>query len=168
MWNASFRRMLQSRPFRPSLKAWALSAKADQSGSAAIETALSYMLMMTCTLGIIECCMMAYTYGVYSDAARHGVRYAAIHGADSSHCSGPSTGCGDPTGANVVSNVTGYASGYVAPISGMTVQVSYPDVGGCTAMSRVIVTITYTYMPLFKVPGTSHVFQVSSQGRILY
>ncbi len=124
--------------------------------------------MMTCVMGIMEFCVMTYTYAVYADAARRGVRYATIHGSDSSNCSGPSSGCGDSTGANVVSAVKSYASAYTNPISGMTVQVSYPDSGGCTPPSRVIVTITYNYAPLFHYPGTSHVFQVISQGRILY
>jgi len=140
----------------------------DDSGSVAIETALSYMMMITCVLGIIEFCMMTYTYSVYADAARYGVRYATIHGSDSSNCSGPSSGCGDPTAANVISQVTSYASSYSTPLLGATVQVSYPDAGGCTPPSRVIVTISYAYASLFKYPGAAHNFQVSSQGRILY
>ena len=140
----------------------------DEQGSVLIETALSFMLMMTCVLGIIECCMMTYTYSVYADAARYGVRYATFHGANSSNCSGPTTGCGDPTGANVVSGVTSYASNYSTPVSGMAVAVSYPDTGGSTTPSRVLVTITYTYLPIFHFPGANHTFQVVSQGRIIY
>ena len=148
--------------------AWVRLRSPGESGQAAIETALAYMMMMTCVLGLIEFCMMTYTYAVYADAARHGVRYATIHGSNSSTCSGPSTGCSDPTAANVVTQVTNYAKVYTAPISGTTVNVSYPDSGGCTPPSRVIVSITYTYAPLFHYPGATHVFNVSSQGRILY
>jgi Flp pilus assembly protein TadG len=143
-------------------------ATSCESGSVQIETALSYVMMMTCVMGIIEFCVMTYTYAVYADAARHGVRYATIHGSDSANCSGPTSGCGDSNATNVVNAVTSYAKPYTNPISGTTVQVSYPDSGGCTPPSRVIVTITYTYAPLFHYPGASHVFQVSSQGRILY
>jgi Flp pilus assembly protein TadG len=142
--------------------------KFDDSGSAAIETALAYTMMMTCILGIIGFAMMAYTYSVYQDAARNGVRYAVVHGSDSSNCSGPTSGCGDPTGGHVVDAVTSYARPYAASISGMNIQVSYPDTGGCTPPSRVIVTVTYTYTPLFKVLPSGLVFQVSSQGRIVY
>jgi Flp pilus assembly protein TadG len=134
--------------------------RANDSGSVQIETALAFMLMMTCVLGIIEFCLMTYTYSVYADSVRQGVRYATVHGSDSSNCSGPTSGCGDQTGANVVSVVTSYAKQYTAPISGMTVQVTYPDSGGCTPPSRVIVTATYTYASLFKYPGSPHVFQV--------
>ena len=126
------------------------------------------MLVFTCILGIIECCMMGYTYSVYADAARHGMRYATLHGFDSSSCSGPTVGCGDPTASNVVNDVTTYAARYAAPASSVMVTVSYPDTGGCTAPSRVLVTILYTYQPLFRFPGTATNFQISSQGRILY
>jgi len=136
-------------------------------GSMLIETALSFVLMMSFVLGIIECCMMAYTYSVYSDAARQAVRYAPFHGADSSNCSGPSAGCGDQAGANVVNYATSYAQPFRALITGMTVAVAYPD-GSSAAPSRVSVTIQYSYKPLFGLPGMTPVFQTSSVGRILY
>jgi len=137
-------------------------------GAAALETALGLMLIMTCVLGIIECCMMVYTYSVYADAAREGTRYATLHGLDSVSCSGPSAGCADPTAANVISYVKTYATAYAAQTSSLTVTVSYPDVGGCATPSRVIVTVAYVYKPLFKLPGMSPSFQASSQGRIVY
>ncbi|MEO8735861.1 MAG: TadE/TadG family type IV pilus assembly protein, partial [Edaphobacter sp.] len=117
----------------------------------ALETALCVMLIMTLVLGIIECSVMMYTYSVLGDAARHGVRYAIIHGASSSNCSGPSTGCADSSATNVVNDVTTYANIFANNISGMTVQVTYPDVGGSTSPSRVTVAITYTYQSMFHV-----------------
>lgn len=139
----------------------------DTRGSVAVETALGFMVVMAMVLGIMECCMMAYTYGVLEDAAREGVRYASVHGSDSSSCSGPSTGCGDPTAANVVTDVTAYAGNYAGNLGGMTVTVTYPDAAS-TATSRVQVAIAYTYQPLFNYPGMSHLLQVSSQGRIMF
>jgi hypothetical protein len=111
---------------------------------------------------------MVYTYCVYQEAARDGVRYAIVHGVDNSNCSGPSTGCGDPTAGNVINAVSSFANPYAAPISGMSIQVTYPDSGGCTPPSRVIVTVTYTYTPLFHIMPSGIPFQVSSQGRIVY
>lgn len=140
----------------------------SESGSVAIETALSFMLVITLVLGLIELCVMTYTYSVLADAARHGVRYATIHGASSSSCSGPSVGCADSSAANVVNDVTTYANNFARNISGMTVQVTYPDAGGSTTPSRVTVGITYTYQPMFHVLGSGPAFHVSSQGRILY
>lgn len=139
----------------------------ETSGAVAIETALGFMLIMAMVLGIIEMCMMAYTYAALEDATREGVRYASIHGTDSSNCSGPSTGCGDPSAANVVSDVKTYAGTYVGNLSGMSVTVSYPD-NASTATSRVQVAIVYTYRPLFNYPGISHQLNVSSEGRILF
>jgi len=140
----------------------------DERGAAAIETALGLMLILTCMLGIIECCLMVYTYSVYTDAAREGARYATLHGLDSTSCSGPSAGCADPTAANVISYVKTYASTYTAQTSSLSVTVSYPDAGGCATPSRVIVTVAYVYKPLFKLPGMAPSFQASSQGRIVY
>lgn len=140
----------------------------SESGSVAIETALSFMLIMTMVLAIVEFSVMAYTYSVLGEAARQGVRYATIHGTASSNCSGPSTGCADSSAANVVSAVTTYANNFTGNVSGMKVQVTYPDAGGSAAPSRVTVAITYTYQPMFHVIGTSPAFHVSSQGRILY
>ena len=132
-----------------------------------VETALGLLVVMACVLGIIECCMMSYTYGVYLDAAHQGVRYATMHGSDSSSCSGPSTGCGDSTGTNVANQVTTYAAHFVSPASAPSVVVSYPD-GSSTPSSRVNVTVTYSYTPLFHSSGVAAAFHASSQGVIVY
>jgi Flp pilus assembly protein TadG len=139
----------------------------DDSGAVQIETAFSYMLIFLIMAGIIQFCMVVYTYGVYAEAARAGVRYAVQHGTDSSTCSGPSTGCGDSTGANVVSAARNYAASYVTTISGMTVQAHYPDSSSAPG-SRVVVNVTYTYAPFFSYKGFNQAFQIASQGRILY
>jgi Flp pilus assembly protein TadG len=142
-----------------------------EDGAIAIETSLGFMLLMTMMLGIVECCMMGYTYASQEDAAREGVRYAIVHGVDSTTCSGPGTGtgsaCTDSTAANVSSAVTTFASSFCGNLSSMVVTVTYPD-GTSTANSRVQVAISYTYQSLFHFPGASQHLQVSSQGRILY
>ena len=137
-----------------------------EQGSVAIETSISFMVMILFLFGIMECCMMGYTYASLEDAAREGVRYAVVHGTDSATCEGPSTGC-DATAANVKSDVSTYAKTFVGNLSTMVVTVSYPD-GTSTALSRVQVSVSQTYQPIFKVPGVSHVMTVSSAGRILY
>ena len=155
--------------FRGARDLWRLFAVGlrDDSGSIVIETALGFMMTMTVVLCILECCMMAYTYAGLEDAAREGVRYASIHGTDSASCSGPSSGCADSTAANIVSEVTAYANGFVGNLGSMVVTVSYPD-GESTAASRVQVAIAYTYHPLFYFPGANQMLQVISQGRIVY
>lgn len=133
----------------------------------AIETTLAYMLMITLVLGIIEFSMMGYTYSVFAEAARQGVRYATFHGAGSTSCSGPSTGCGDPSGSNVISRVTQYADNFAGSVTGLNISVSYPD-GSSASPSRVLITVAYTYRPMFNLPGLAQPFSVTSQGRILY
>lgn len=110
--------------------------------------------------------MMAYTYSVIEDAARQGMRYATVHGTNSSSCAGPSTGC-DSTAANVVSTVTTYAQTFAGALAGLNVAVTYPD-GKSTATSRVLVSVTYAYAPVFHYPGATQHLTVSSAGRILY
>ncbi len=140
----------------------------DDSGSVQVESAFCYLIIFMLMLGIIQFCMMVYTFGVYSEAARVGTRYAVEHGTNSSNCSGPSTGCGDSSAANVISAVNNYAAAYVAKISGMNVAVNYPDSTGSAAPSRVVVTITYTYAPFVSYAGFAQPFSITSQGRIQY
>ena len=138
----------------------------DERGSIMIETTLGFMVMMSMVLGIMECSMMAYTFSVMEDSAREGVRYATVHGIDSSSCAGPSSGC-DAAAANVVSDVKTYAKTFTGGLNTMTVTVTYPD-GASTATSRVKVALSCTYQPVFHFPGSAHLLQVSSEGRILY
>jgi Flp pilus assembly protein TadG len=139
----------------------------EECGAAQLETAISYMLLFLITAGIIQFCMLVYTYGVYAEAARAGVRYAVQHGSDSTTCSGPSSGCTDSGGANVVAAVNTYAAEYVSTIPGMKVVANYPDSSSAPG-SRVVVNVTYTYMPFFTYKGFNQTFQIAAQGRILY
>ena len=160
--NSGARRWWQRR-----LKRKACLLAADQQGSVAIETALGITVLVTLMLGVIEFSMMTYTYAVYAEAARKAVRYAVVHGSDSSVCSGPSTGCGDSTAANVVSAVTGSVSNLSAQATSLNVNVSYPD-SSCAPPSRVVVTVSYTYKPISGLSGLNRTFTTTSAGRIQY
>ncbi len=140
----------------------------DESGSMLLEFSLSVWMLFLTTFLIFEFCMTVYTYGVLGDAAREGIRYAVVHGTDNGSCSGPSTGCGDSSGSNVTAVVNGYAAVSFHDISGMTVTPSWPD-GTSTPNSRVIVTITYPYIPYLNVPGfTAPTMTVTAEGRIVF
>ena len=152
---------------RRNARALVVRIATEETGSVAIETTLAYILMITLVLGIIEFSIMGYTYSVFAEAARQGVRYATFHGAGSTSCSGPSTGCGDPSGSNVANNVTQYANNFAGSVTSLNIKVTYPD-GSSTAPSRVVVTVAYTYQPMFNIPGLAQTFSVTSQGRILY
>jgi Flp pilus assembly protein TadG len=140
----------------------------DDRGSMLIEFSLSVWTLFLVTFLIFEFCMSIYTYSVLSNAAREGIRYAMVHGTDSSSCSGPSTGCGDTIGSNVTSVVNGYANVSFHDLRAMTVTPSWPD-GSSTPNSRVVVTISYSYIPYLAIPGFSAPqMQVTAEGRIVY
>jgi Flp pilus assembly protein TadG len=145
----------------------ASAAASREDGSLLVETAVALLLVIPLVFWMFELCMLTYTYSVLGDAARQGIRYAIVHGSDSSLCSGPSSGCSDASGANVISRVKNFAAYSFHNLTAMTVQVSYPD-GSSSPPSRVAVSIQYTYVPYIKLPGIADTVNLSAQGRILY
>ncbi len=140
----------------------------DESGNMLLEFSLSVWMLFLVTFLIFEFCMTVYTYSVLGDAAREGIRYAVVHGTDNASCSGPSSGCSDSTGSNVTSVVNGYAAVSFHDISGMTVTPSWPD-GTSTPSSRVVVSITYPYIPYLQLPGfNAPTMNVTAEGRIVF
>lgn len=140
---------------------------AQQGGSMLIETALALLAALPLCFFGFEACMMTYTQGVLVDAANVAVRYAIVHGTDSTSCSGPSSGCGDATGANVAAVVTQDAAMSAHDISAMQVQVSYPD-GASTPGSHVLVTVSYVYVPYLHYAGLAKTLTATSEGVIVY
>ena len=151
--------------FVPRSIAWIKRSNWEERGSSTLETALGLVILFTMMTGVMEFAMMGYTYSVYADAARAGARYAMTHGINSTTCSGPSSGCADSTGANVVSAVTNYTTGLTTLASSLKVNVSYPD-NSSAPPSRVVVTVSYTYQPMFARLGISPTFSTSSTERI--
>ncbi len=138
-----------------------------EDGSLLIEMAVALLVAIPLVFWMFELCMLTYTYSVLGDAARQGVRYAVVHGSDSGSCSGPTSGCGDSSGANVIAQVKSYAKLSFHDVSAMTVQVNYPD-GSSSPPARVGVTIQYTYVPYIHLPGVADTVNLSAQGRIVY
>jgi Flp pilus assembly protein TadG len=136
-------------------------------GSALIETSMAFLLAIPLIFLAFELCMVTYTQAILGDAARTGVRYAIVHGTDSTACSGPSSGCADQAGANVVSTVQNYAAASYSPLSTITVTPTWPDASSAPP-SRVNITITYNYQPFFQNTGFSFAMSATSEGRIVY
>jgi hypothetical protein len=136
-------------------------------GSATLETALALIVGIPFCLYAFETCMLTYTEGVIADATRLGVRYAIVHGTDSSNCSGPSKGCADSTGTNVQNVVSNNAVISLHNMTGLVVTVSYPD-GTSTPGSHVLVQSSYDYVPYFSMPGIAQTLQAQSEGVIVY
>jgi len=141
---------------------------ADDSGSALLEFALSVWMMLWVTFLIFEFCMLVYTYSVLANAAREGVRYAVVHGTTNTSCSGPSNGCGDASGGNVIAVVRGYAALSFHDLRAMTVSPSWPD-GKSTPGSRIVVTVSYPYISYLQLPGfVSPNMTINAESRIVF
>jgi len=144
------------------------TALRGEEGSASIETAISLTVAFALVFWLFELCQCAYSIAVLDDAVAEGIRYAVVHGSDSSNCSGPTTGCADSSGANVSTVVTTWAKLTLHNMSGMTVSVSWPESTGCKPGSLVTVTATYPYVAMIKGLSFSPTVVATAQGRIIY
>lgn len=52
----------------------------SDTGSTLVETALSITILLTLIIGIMEGCLLVYSYHFISNAAREGTRYAIVRG----------------------------------------------------------------------------------------
>jgi len=135
----------------------------EEDGSALVEFSITVSVLMTFVLALMQICVAFYSYGLISDYAREGTRYASVRGVSCLNGSGNS--CTATT-----TSVTNYVKGLGLPnIGGGTINVTttYPD-GNENAGSRVKVAITYTVpisLPL--VPKNSITLQTSSEMYIL-
>ena len=139
-----------------------------EAGQATLEILVSLTVVFSLVFWSFELCMLAYTCSVLNSAAQQGVRYAIMHGIDSSICSGPDTSCTNQTPySNVQAVVTNEASASLHNMSAMTVTVSYPDSTAAIG-SSVAVKVTYTYVPYLDFPQLANALTFTSQGKILY
>jgi Flp pilus assembly protein TadG len=143
-----------------------------ESGQAAVEFALTIVFVMLLIVAAIELTVMIYTYTVLADAAKEGVRYAIVHGTGVglANCSGPGTGgssCTDSTADNVKTAVSNYNALSFHDKSAMTVTPTYPD-GSSVAPSRVRVTVSYPYQPIFGLGWPTVTVYAAAEGRIAF
>lgn len=138
-----------------------------EEGTALLETMISLLTVVTLAFGLFELCLLTYTAVVLNYAARQGVRYAVLHGTDSSNCSGPDSGCTDKSYANVKLAVTSAASAALNDVSAMTVNVSY---GNNTAKpgNPVTVSLSYNYVPMLGIFTVSNAMTFTSEGKVLF
>jgi Flp pilus assembly protein TadG len=136
-------------------------------GSSSLETSLALLLAFPFLFAAFQVCIYAYAQAALSNAVKSGVRYAITHGNDSSLCSGPSTGCQDSDAAKVISTVQNDAGQYLTSLKSVSVTVSYPD-GSCAPPSRVVVTASYSYFPVFSTRSLAYSMHATAGGRIVY
>ena len=139
----------------------------SQDGQATLEMVV-ILLVMSLVFWLFELSMFTYTCSVLNSATREGVRYATLHGADSSVCSGPDTSCTDQSPySNVQAVVTSAASVSLHNLSAMTVTVAYSN-NTAAVGNPVTVKVAYTYVPYVNLPGLQNSVTFISQGEILY
>ena len=142
--------------------------RAGEEGQATIEMLVSFTTVFALVFWLFELCLFAYTCSVLNDAAQEGVRYAIMHGTDSSLCSGPDSACTNQSPySNVQAVVTSVASASLHNMSAMTVTVTYAN-STAAAGNPVAVRVAYTYVPFLNFPGLANTLTFSSQGQILY
>lgn len=125
----------------------------DDRGQAQVEIALCLLVLLVVIFMTAELCSAVYTYVVLSDAVNEGVRYAIVHSTD--------TG-----GAGTRAKVTTYAANTLHDMSGMTVDVQYPD--GQIIPGRVQVTARYPYLPYTGFMTSAPTMHAYAEGRLVY
>ena len=139
-----------------------------QDGQATLEILVSLMVALSLVFWLFELCMFTYTCSVLNEATQEGVRYAIVHGIDSTLCSGPDTACTDQTPySNVQAVVTAAASASLHNMSAMRITVSYANSTAAIG-NPVSVKVAYTYVPYLNLPGLMNSLTFTSQGQILY
>jgi Flp pilus assembly protein TadG len=140
-----------------------------QRGSELFEfTLVSFQLFLVVFAGI-EFCRMVLVYTSIASAARAGVRYASVNGADdiANAANTPATA------ANICAAVTSFTTGLNTSAftcgggSGSYIDVTWPD-GNSYPGSRVQVTVVYVYDPFFSILPLQVNLGSTSIGYIMY
>lgn len=147
---------------------WLARRREHQHGQATLEMLVSLMVVLSLVFWLFELCMFTYTCSVLNEATQEGVRYAIVHGIDSTLCSGPDTACTDQSPySNVKAVVTAAASASLHNISAMKITVTYANSTAAIG-NPVAVEVAYTYVPYLNLPGLMNTLTFTSQGQILY
>lgn len=154
-------------------------------GQGMVEFILVVLFLMVMVLSILEMVTFMHTYSVLADAAKEGVRYAIVHGANNNNSAGPTCPCAkidgppapdmtsayDPTTSYGI--VKTFAQYSLHDTSGMTVTVTYgpADTPAVSPLNktpnRVQVVVSYPYQPIFGLNWPTVTVRAASEGRIM-
>jgi Flp pilus assembly protein TadG len=149
------------------------SAARAEHGATLVELAVSLVVFIVLLFGVIELCLLLYTYHIVTDAAREGTRYAIVRG------STWGTSCAN-AGSSACTASSAQISSYVRSLPGVPTNVTVtpecaPAIGGtftttltnCNAQGNVIqVNVTYNFP--FSVPFMpSRVFSAISTSEMV-
>ena len=123
----------------------------NQRGQSLLETAMMIVVIFTIVFWVFELGWLMYTYTVMADAANEGVRYAVVRS-------------GDNTTA-IQSYVTTFAQTSLHDVSGITVNVNYPN--GTAPPNTVKVTVIYTYVPWLSGYISTPTMQTFAEGKMI-
>ncbi len=135
----------------------------SDSGQAAIETAVSLLVILPMLVWVLQMCMFCYTIAAFQYATRQGAEYTMTHGTDAIGCQGPGSGANsqgcDSTAAATKSVVTGLVKSATGQsITGSQVVVSWTN-GTNKPGDPVTVSVTsFMYKPMYKVPWMTGFF----------
>ena len=107
-------------------------------GQTLVEFCICATLLLMLVFGIVDLGRGVYAYNTIAGAAREGVRYAIVHGANSGAPVGPTA-----NDATLTSVVQGFATGLQT--TNLSVFSSWPN--GIATGAVVNVTIAYTFQP---------------------
>jgi Flp pilus assembly protein TadG len=150
---------------------------ASERGTSMVEFVMTLLIITFVLFLLVEFSLWVYAYNVMADAAKAGVRYAIVHGANSTQPSGPtctgncttqaSCSSSSPNVGNVQTEVKKWAKFSVYSTSGIDVTVCYLD-GTNTAPGRVQVKISNPTTPFFSgLFRTTAPVTATAQGRIV-
>jgi Flp pilus assembly protein TadG len=149
-----------------------------QSGQATVEFMLTAVFLVLLTAAVLEVADFVYTYSALAGSAKEGLRFAVVHGFDSTSLqSGPSSQtpssppctAGNDAGnaAQSVKNAAKHFAGTsLHATAPMNVYVCYLN-GNNNIGSQVEVTVSYVYQPFFFNWPSMTVF-ANAAGRIMY
>jgi Flp pilus assembly protein TadG len=126
----------------------------DSRGQSLVEFSICVFLMVMLMLGVVEIGRMVLVYTTLANAAKAGVRYAEVHGADSA-----------VTSTAVQTVVQNYLS--AAPMTATNATITSSGVGGAVG-TMITVSVTYPYDPLSTYFPLSVTLGSSSQGVITF
>ncbi|MGC2163716.1 MAG: TadE/TadG family type IV pilus assembly protein [Silvibacterium sp.] len=148
------------------------AARAER-GSALGEATVSLVIVLVLIFGVMELCLLLYTYHIVTDAAREGTRYAIVRGSTwGTNCSTYGSSACTATSADITSYVQNLAG---VPTSVTVTPECANAIGGtftttlsnCNAQGNVVqVNVTYNFP--FSVPFVpSTVFSATSTSEMV-
>jgi Flp pilus assembly protein TadG len=122
-------------PMTPSVRKQAIRSRKGQQGATILEFSLSFLLVFTILIAIMEFARFVYSYSILAGATKEAARYAIVHGSRS----------GSPaTAADIRAQVSRWAIGLDPGL--MTVDTNW--VPANTPGSRVQIQTRYNIAPM--------------------